>query len=138
MCSFSYLEPVCCSMSSSNLLHPHSSRGRSSGLLFPPLSEFSTVYCDQGQLACLDASLATSIFSQQKPEGMSPLVTRSQDRNKMKRELESLSFLHKNGFFLFFSFTCGTLIVHIQMSLFLIYQYLFIDIYYQFLYQEQN
>ena len=90
------------------------------------------------QLACLDASLTTSIFSQQKLEGTSPLVTRSQDRNKMKRELESLSFLHKNGFFLFFSFTCGTLIVHIQMSLFLIYQYLFIDTYCQFLYQEQT
>ena len=47
--SFSYLEPVCCSMSSSKLLLPDLhigfSRGRSGGLVFPSLSEFSTVYC---------------------------------------------------------------------------------------------
>ena len=53
------------------------------------------------QLACPDTSLTTSIFSQQKPEGMSPLVTRSQNRNKMKGELESLCFLHKMAFFCF-------------------------------------
>ena len=53
------------------------------------------------QLACLDASLTTSIFSQQKLEGTSPLVTRSQDRNKMKGELEILCFLHKMAFFCF-------------------------------------
>ena len=49
MYSFSYLEPVCCSMSSSNCcflnLHTGFSRGRSGGLVFPSLSEFSTVYC---------------------------------------------------------------------------------------------
>ena len=36
-------------MSSSNLLpdlHTDFSRGRSGGLIFPSLSEFSTVYCD--------------------------------------------------------------------------------------------
>ena len=46
--SFSYLEPVCCSMSSSNLLpdlHAGFPRGRSGGLVFPSLSESSTVYC---------------------------------------------------------------------------------------------
>ena len=50
MYSFSYLEPVCCSMSSSQLLipdlHIDFSRGMSGGLVFPSLSEFSTVYCD--------------------------------------------------------------------------------------------
>ena len=78
MYSFSYLEPVCCSMSSSFFfffnflfllfllyntvlvlpyivmnpplllpdLHIGFSRGRSGGLVFPSLSEFSTVYCD--------------------------------------------------------------------------------------------
>ena len=51
MYSFSYLEPVCCSMSSSNCCflnnrkqHIGFSRGRSGGLVFPSLSEFS-VYC---------------------------------------------------------------------------------------------
>ena len=47
--SFFYLEPVCCSMSSFNFLpdlHTGFSRGRSGGLVFPSLSEFSTVYCD--------------------------------------------------------------------------------------------
>ena len=47
--SFSYLEPVCCSMSSSLLLpdlHTGFSRGRSGGLVYPSLEEFSTVYCD--------------------------------------------------------------------------------------------
>ena len=45
--SFSYLEPVCCSMSSSNCCFLTCfSRGRSGGLVFPSLSEFSTVYCD--------------------------------------------------------------------------------------------
>src|SRR5574341_158172 len=47
MYSFSYLEPVCCSMSSSNccfLTCIGFSRGRSGGLVFPSLSEFSTVY----------------------------------------------------------------------------------------------
>ena len=46
---FSYLEPVCCSVSSSNLLpdlHTDFSRGRSGGLVFPSPSKFSTVYCD--------------------------------------------------------------------------------------------
>ena len=49
MYCFSDLEPVCCFMSSSNLLpdlHTDFSRGRSGGLVFPSLSEFSTVYCD--------------------------------------------------------------------------------------------
>ena len=52
MYSFPHLEPVCCSMSSSNCcfltpdLHTDFSRGRSGGLVFPSLSEFSTVYCD--------------------------------------------------------------------------------------------
>ena len=46
---FSYLEPVCCAMSSSMLLpdlHTGFSRGMSGGLVFPSLSEFSTVSCD--------------------------------------------------------------------------------------------
>ena len=45
-CSF---EPVHCSMSSSTccfLSYTHFSGGRSGGLVFPSLSEFSTVYCD--------------------------------------------------------------------------------------------
>ena len=50
MNSFSYLEPVCCSMSNSKLLlpdlHTDFSRGRSGVLAFPSPSEFSTVYCD--------------------------------------------------------------------------------------------
>lgn len=58
-------------------------------------------FCLSLQLACPDTSLTTSIFSQQKPEGMPPLVTRSQDRNKMKGELKSLCFLHKMAFFCF-------------------------------------
>ena len=41
------MEPVCCSMSSSNCCFLTGfSRGRSGGLVFPSLSEFSTVYCD--------------------------------------------------------------------------------------------
>ena len=47
---FSYLEPVCCSMSSSKLLlpdlHTGFSRGRPGSLFQRSLSEFSTVYCD--------------------------------------------------------------------------------------------
>ena len=49
MYPFSYLKPVCCSMSSSNLLpdlNTGFSRGRLGGLVFPSLSEFSTMYCD--------------------------------------------------------------------------------------------
>ena len=50
MYSFSYLELVCCSMSSSSCcfltLYTGFSRSRSGGLLCPSLSEFSTVYCD--------------------------------------------------------------------------------------------
>ena len=48
MYSFSYLEPVCFSMSSSNccfLTCIQISRGRPGGLVFPSFSEFSTVYC---------------------------------------------------------------------------------------------
>ena len=45
MYSFSYLEPVCCSMLLP-VLHIGFSRGRSGGLVFPSLSEFCTVYCD--------------------------------------------------------------------------------------------
>ena len=43
MDSFPDLEPVCCSMSSSNLLpdlHTDFSGGRSGGLVFPSLEEF--------------------------------------------------------------------------------------------------
>ena len=50
---FSYLEPVCFSVLSSNCCFltciPFCiglSRGRSGGLVFPSLEEFSTVYCD--------------------------------------------------------------------------------------------
>ena len=49
MYSFSYLEPVCCSKSSSNLLldlHSDFLGGRSGDLVFPSLEEFSTVCCD--------------------------------------------------------------------------------------------
>ena len=50
MYSFPNLEPVCCSMSSSNCcffgLHIDFSGDRSGGLVFPSLSEFSTVCCD--------------------------------------------------------------------------------------------
>ena len=49
MYSFSNLEPVCCSMSSSNLLpdlHSDFSRGMSGSLVFPLLEEFSRVCCD--------------------------------------------------------------------------------------------
>ena len=45
---FPDLEPVCCSMSSSNLLpdlHADFSRGRSGGLVFLSLEEFSRVCC---------------------------------------------------------------------------------------------
>ena len=45
--SISYLERVCCSMSSSNYCFLTGfSRGRSRGLVFLSFSEFSTVYCD--------------------------------------------------------------------------------------------
>ena len=44
MYSFSYLEPVCCSMHPD--LHTGFSRGRPGGLVFPSLSEFPTVCCD--------------------------------------------------------------------------------------------
>ena len=45
---FYYLEPVCCSLSSSVIpvVHTYFSGGRSGGLVFPSLEEFSTVYCD--------------------------------------------------------------------------------------------
>ena len=49
MYSFPDLESVCCSTCSSNLLpdlHTDFSGGRSGGLVFPSLSEFSTVCCD--------------------------------------------------------------------------------------------
>ena len=52
MYSFPYLEPVCCSVSSSIAglllldLHTDFSGGRSGGLVFPSLEEFSTVSCD--------------------------------------------------------------------------------------------
>ena len=50
MYSFPDLEPVCCSMSSSNRSFLTCIRdfsgGRSGGLVFPSLEEFSTVYCD--------------------------------------------------------------------------------------------
>ena len=48
MYSFSYLEPVCCSMSSSNccFLTCIQVSQEAGGLLFPSLSEFSTFYCD--------------------------------------------------------------------------------------------
>ena len=51
--SFPYLEPLCCSKSISaccflaiSFLITHFSRGRSGGLVFPSLSEFTTVSCD--------------------------------------------------------------------------------------------
>ena len=48
--SFPNLESACCSMSSSNLLlldlHTDFPGGRTGGLVFPSLSEFSTVCCD--------------------------------------------------------------------------------------------
>ena len=70
MYSFSYLEPVCCSMSSSNCCFLTCfSRGRSGGLVFPSLSEFSAVDCDpysQGfgtvSKAEIDAFLELSCF----------------------------------------------------------------------------
>ena len=49
MYPFPDLEPICCSMSSSNLLldlHTDFSGGRSGGLVFPSPEEFSTVCCD--------------------------------------------------------------------------------------------
>ena len=49
MYSFSYLELVCCSMSSSNccfLTCIQILKRQVGGLVFPSLSEFSTVYCD--------------------------------------------------------------------------------------------
>ena len=49
MYSFSYLEPVCCSMSCSNccfLACIQIFQGRLGGLVFPSLSEFSIVSCD--------------------------------------------------------------------------------------------
>ena len=47
MYSFSYLEPVCCSMSSSSccFLTCIQISQESGGLVFPSLSEFSTIYC---------------------------------------------------------------------------------------------
>ena len=48
MNSFSYLEPVCCSMSSSNccFLTCIQISQEAGQLVFPSLEEFSTVYCD--------------------------------------------------------------------------------------------
>ena len=49
MYSFSYLEPVCCSMSSSNccfLTCIQISQEAGQVVVFPSLSEFSAVYCD--------------------------------------------------------------------------------------------
>ena len=67
---FSYLEPVCCSMSTSNWLpdlHTGFSRGRSGGLVFPSLSEFSTVCCGPQSKALawsiIDVYLELSCFS---------------------------------------------------------------------------
>ena len=46
--SFSYLEPVCCAMSSSNCCFLTCIQiSQEAGLLFPTVSEFSTVYCDR-------------------------------------------------------------------------------------------
>ena len=70
MYSFSYLEPVCCSMSSSNLLpdlHIGFSRGQSGSLVFPSLSEFSTVYCEPHRLIIFFAAKdGEALYSQQK------------------------------------------------------------------------
>ena len=45
--SFPNLEPACCYVTSCNCdLHTDFSGGRSGGLVFPSLKEFSTVYCD--------------------------------------------------------------------------------------------
>ena len=63
----------CCSMSSSNCMLPDLqtdfSRGRLGGLVFPSLSEFSTVYCDphsqrlwHSQRAEIDVFLEFSCF----------------------------------------------------------------------------
>ena len=90
------------------------------------------------QLACLDASLTTSIFSQQKPEGTPPGYKVSGHKQDERRSWDIYPFSSKWLFSFFSSFSCGTFIVHIHMSLFLIYQYIFIDIYCQFLYQEQT
>ena len=48
MYCFPNLEPLCCSVLKLLLpdLHTDISGGRSGGLVFPSLSEFSTVYCD--------------------------------------------------------------------------------------------
>ena len=54
MYSFSYLEPICCSMSSCNccfLTCIGFSRGRLGGLVFPSLSEFSTIEAETNTLA---------------------------------------------------------------------------------------
>ena len=71
--SFSDLEPVFCSMSGSKVLlpdlHTDFSGGRSGGLVFPSLSEFSTVCCDthsqrlwNSQWSKIDAFLEFSCF----------------------------------------------------------------------------
>ena len=44
MYSFSYLEPVCCSMSNFNCASDRFLKRQVGGLVFPSLSEFSTVY----------------------------------------------------------------------------------------------
>ena len=90
--SFPYLEPVCCSMSSSNccfLTCIGFSRGRSGGLVFPSLSEFSTVYCgphNQGfgivNKAEIDVFLELSCFFNDLA-GVGNLISGSSDFSKI-------------------------------------------------------
>ena len=66
---FSYLESICFSISSSNCcwpvpdLHTSFSRGKSCGLIFSSISEFSTVYCDpHSQRLCIVNNSEVDVF----------------------------------------------------------------------------
>src|SRR5574341_1916442 len=100
MYSFSYLEPVCCSMSSSNLLsdlHIGFSRGRSDGLIFPSLSEFSTVYCNpHSQRLCIVNKVEIDVFLElscffDDPAGVGNLISGSSAFSKTSLNIRNFT-----------------------------------------------
>lgn len=72
---------------------------------------------DSGPSHWPDASLTTSIFSQQKPEGTPPGYKVSGHKQDERRSWDIYPFSSKWLFSFFSSFSCGTFIVHIYESI---------------------
>ena len=97
--SFPNLEPVCCSMSSSNCCFlTNFSGGRSGGLVFPSLSEFPTVYVIHTvkgfgivSKAEVDVFLELSFFFHD-PTDVGSLISDSSAFSKSSLNIRKLSF----------------------------------------------